>query len=240
MPPRMSLCGWKALPDIQEWSGGPPGCLCVVGRPYRISRSGQEAPPGCLCVVGRPYRMSRSGREAPRMSVCGWEALPDVQGWSGGPPEYPGEPPDVCVCLGGFPGCPGVVGRQFRISGSGWAASGCPCVVGSTSQISGSCREALPDVRQWSGTPPGYPGVVGRPPKCQGVVGGPPRCSGVVGGSSGCLGVVERSSHISGIGRETLPNVRERSGGPPGCPCVVGRLSQMSWSGREHLPDIRE
>ena len=28
--------------------------------------------------------------------------------------------------------------------------------------MSGSDREALPDVREWLGGPPGYPGVVGR------------------------------------------------------------------------------
>ena len=50
-------------------------------------------------------------------------------------------------------------------------------------------------------------------------------------------------------GRESIPNVRDRSGGPPGCPRVVGSLprcpgvfnrhSWMSGSGREVLPDDR-
>ena len=76
---RMFVCGWEALPDVREWSGAPPGYPGVVGRT-----------PGCPCVVGRPSRMSRIGREAlldiqefPQMSVCGWEAFPDVQEWSG-------------------------------------------------------------------------------------------------------------------------------------------------------------
>ena len=31
------------------------------------------------------------------------------------------------------------------------------------SRMSGSGREVRPDVREWSGGPPVYPGVVGRP-----------------------------------------------------------------------------
>ena len=51
----MSGRGWKAspmsgsgrvtLPDVREWSGGPPGCPGMVGRPSRMSGSGREAFP---------------------------------------------------------------------------------------------------------------------------------------------------------------------------------------------------
>ena len=58
-------------------------------------------------------------------------------------------------------------------------------VVRRPSRMSISCREALPDVREWSGGRPGCPQLVGRP------------------------------SLKSGIVRETLPNVREWSGGHP-------------------------
>ena len=45
--------------------------------------------------------------------------------------------------------------------------------------------ESFPDVREWSGGPPGYPGVVGRP------------------------------SWMTGSGLEALPVVRDWSGDPP-------------------------
>ena len=94
--------GQKALADVWEWSGDPPGCLGVVGWPSRMSGSGRKAcwmsgsgqkaladvwewsrnPPGCPrgplgCpgVVGRPSRMSGSV----------WEAFPDVREWTTGP-----------------------------------------------------------------------------------------------------------------------------------------------------------
>ena len=37
--------GWVALPDVWEWSGGPPEYPRVVGRPSRMSASGREAFP---------------------------------------------------------------------------------------------------------------------------------------------------------------------------------------------------
>ena len=80
----MSRSGLESLSDVREWSGGPPGCPGVVGRPFRM--------------VGRPARMSTSGREA---ILNGRVDLPDVQEWSGGHSEWSGGPP----------GCPGVVGR---------------------------------------------------------------------------------------------------------------------------------
>ena len=69
--------------------------------------------------------------------------------------------------------------------------------------MSGSGREALPNVREWSGDPHGFLRVVGRP------------------------------SRMSGSGRESLLDVREWSGDPRRfagvfgrhhrCPEVVGR-----------------
>ena len=61
----------EPLPDVWEWSGGPPECPGVVGKPSRRSESGREALtdvwewsrvfPECPGVVGRPSRMSGSG-----------------------------------------------------------------------------------------------------------------------------------------------------------------------------------
>ena len=64
--------------------------------------------------------------------------------------------------------------------------------------MSGSGREALPDVREWSG--------------------GPPRCPVVV----------ESHSWMFAICREALPDVRKWTRGPLGCPVVVGRPSLLS------------
>ena len=55
----------ESLLDIRKWSGGPPGCPRVVGR---------------------PTRMSGSGRKTLWMSGSGREALQDVREWSGSPP----------------------------------------------------------------------------------------------------------------------------------------------------------
>ena len=38
----MSGSGWDALPDVREWSGGPPKCPEVVGRPSWMFGSGRE------------------------------------------------------------------------------------------------------------------------------------------------------------------------------------------------------
>ena len=56
--------GREALPDVWEWSGGPPRCSGVVGRPSQMSGSGRESlpkvqkwsedPPECPGVVRRP------------------------------------------------------------------------------------------------------------------------------------------------------------------------------------------
>ena len=85
--------------------------------------------------------------------------------------------------------------------------------------MSGSGRETLPDIRELSREPPGWPGVVGSHYKYP--------------------GVVERTSQMSGSGREPLPNVRELSGGPPECPGDVGRPSRISGSGLKTFPDLR-
>ena len=80
----MTGSGSVALGDVQEWSGGPPGCPRMVGRPSRMSGCGwddlvdlrvrldalgdvrewSECPWGFPGVVGRPFRLSGSGRVA--------------------------------------------------------------------------------------------------------------------------------------------------------------------------------
>ena len=66
----------ESLPDVQEMSGVPHGCLGVVMRPSWMSGCGpesllevREAPGEIPGVVGRPFRMYGSGRET----------LPDVR-----------------------------------------------------------------------------------------------------------------------------------------------------------------
>ena len=121
----------EALLDIREWSGGSLVCPGVVERPSQMSKSGRETlqdvrkwsrdPPRCSGVVRGPP-------ECPGglVDVCsGQDALADVWEWSGYPPGCPGGPL----------GCPGVVGRPSRMSGSVW--------------------EAFPDVREWSAGPHG-------------------------------------------------------------------------------------
>ena len=64
-PSRMTDSCRDALPEIWDWSGGPPECSGVVGRPSRMSRRGWEAltyvqewsggPPGCPLVVCGPF-----------------------------------------------------------------------------------------------------------------------------------------------------------------------------------------
>ena len=78
-PSRVSGSGREILPDEREWTRGPPGCprvvrmpSRVVGRPSKMSGSGQEASQ----LVGMPNRMSGSHWEA---RTGGREALPDVR-----------------------------------------------------------------------------------------------------------------------------------------------------------------
>ena len=132
---------WEALPDVREWSGDSPKCPGFFGRPSRMTGSGRETlpdvrvrlggPPECPGVVGsssqksgRPFRVSESFREA----------LLDDREWSLGSPGGREVLPDVQEWLGSPPGCPGVVGRPSRMSGSGWLA--------------------LPEVLKWSEGPP--------------------------------------------------------------------------------------
>ena len=145
-------------------------------------------PPGCPGEVGSPSQMSGSSRET-LPNIC--KILMDIQEWSVGPP----------VCLG-------VVGRLSR----------CPGVVGRASRMTGSGREALPnnqkwlgglpDVRDWSGDPPGCPWGWEALQDVQ-------EWSGV---SRGCSGVVGRRSRMSGSGWKALLDVRKWWGGPLGCP----------------------
>ena len=83
-------------------------------------------------------------------------------------------------------------------------------MVGRPSQRFGRGWEALLKVPEWSGGPPGGPGVVGKP------------------------------SWKSGSRREALREVREWSEGPLEGLGVVGRPSRGSVSGREALPMVRE
>ena len=39
----MTGSGQEVHQDVREWSGGPFGCPGVVGKPFRMSRSGLEA-----------------------------------------------------------------------------------------------------------------------------------------------------------------------------------------------------
>ena len=58
----MSGSGREALPNVWEWSGGPPRCPGVVGKPSRMSR--------------KPSRMSEGVQKA-RLDVR--EALSNVR-----------------------------------------------------------------------------------------------------------------------------------------------------------------
>ena len=66
-PSLIFASGRETLPDVREWSAGPPRYAGVVGRPSRMSG-----------VVGTPARMSGSCRETTRISGSGREAHPNV------------------------------------------------------------------------------------------------------------------------------------------------------------------
>ena len=80
------------------------------------------------------------------------------------------------------------------------------------SRKSVSCRDAIQDVREWSGGPPGRQLVIARPDVWE-WWGGPP----------GCLGVIGRPSRMSGRGGV----------GPPGSPLMIEMKSRMSGSDRK-------
>ena len=71
-----------------------------------------------------------------------------------------------------------------------------------------SGREALEDLREWSGGPSECPGVVGMP------------------------------SRMSKSGGDDFTDVQEWTGVTPGSPGVVGRPSGIYGSGREALPVV--
>ena len=88
---------------------------------------------------------------------------------------------------------------------------------------SGSDQEALPNIREWygglpdflewSGDPPGHPGVVGRPTRMS------------RSGLETLLDVWEWFGALPYVREwlESFPDVWQWSGGLPGCPGVVGR-----------------
>ena len=86
--------------------------------------------------------------------------------------------------------------------------------------MSGRGREALPNVREWSGRPRRFVRVIERSTRC-------------FGSGRDALGVF----------REWLrgpPDFREWSERPPGCPGVVGMPSRMSECSRKTLVVLRE
>ena len=85
-PAQMSGRGREALPKLQGWSEGSPGYLELVGRSFRMSKTGLEAPSGCPGVVRRPSWMSV---RPSRIFDSGRETFPNVREWSGGPPGCP-------------------------------------------------------------------------------------------------------------------------------------------------------
>ena len=68
--------GWKALPEIRDRTGDPPGGLGRVGRPSQKS--------------GSLFQKFGIDREALPEVRAGWEALPEVRDGSKGPPGGPG------------------------------------------------------------------------------------------------------------------------------------------------------
>ena len=125
----MSGSGWDAFPDVRELLEGPTNTRQWWRGPPDVREwSGDSLE--CLCVVASPSRMSGSGREA----------FPDVRELSG----------DPFGCLGVFEGLQDI-----------WEWSGgVPKFLGVVkwpSRMSESGRETLPNVREWSGGPPGCP-----------------------------------------------------------------------------------
>ena len=109
------------------------------------------------------------------------------------------------------------------------------------------CREALPNVLEWSRVPSGCSGVVRSPFWMSRSVReslldiwacseGPPRCLGLLGRLTL---MSRRPTRMSGSSREALTYVREWSRCILVCQGVVRRPSRMSGSGQEALPDVR-
>ena len=128
------------------------------------------------------------------------KSLPKVREWSRYHPRSPEVVQKPSWMYGSGPHkCLGVVGRPSQMFLSGRE----------THPEVPEWLEALPDVLEWPGDPPG------------------------------CPQVVEMPSWMSGCGRVALPDVRRWSGGPPGCPRVVVRPSRMYGSGPKSLPNVR-
>ena len=85
---RRSGSGWKALPEVWEWSGGTLEGLRVVGKPSRRSGSGREAlpmvrewsadPSSGPGEAGRLSRWSGNVRRPSQSSGSDWEAFLEV------------------------------------------------------------------------------------------------------------------------------------------------------------------
>ena len=71
----MTESGRETLPDVQEWSGGLPGC--PGGTPSCPGVVGVRSV--CLEVIGMPSRKSGSCRETLPDVREWWEALQDVR-----------------------------------------------------------------------------------------------------------------------------------------------------------------
>ena len=71
----MSAIGPETLRDVRNWSGDPPGCSGVVGRPSQMSGSGREALPDVWEESGDPSN--------------GWGSFPGCPEVLGGPPKCP-------------------------------------------------------------------------------------------------------------------------------------------------------
>ena len=196
----MSRSGLEALSEVREalsdvrvfWR--PSQMSLRGGRPFQMSGSCLEALSDvreALPAVREWWEALPDDREALRMPGSVWDALPYVWEWSGGPP-----------------GCSRVVwrpsrmslrgGRPFKMSGSCREALPDVPEGGRQSRLSGSSRKTRPDVREWWEA---LPDVRDRS-------GGPP----------GCSAVVRRPSRMCGSGRVALPDIREWLRVPTECP----------------------
>ena len=102
----------KALPEVWNWSGDPPGGQELVGWPSRRSVTGREAllevqnwlrdPPNGLELFRRLTRRSKKGRDT----------LKEIRKWSKDPLEG-------LEVVGNRLGGPGLVRRPYRRSGNG-------------------------------------------------------------------------------------------------------------------------
>ena len=169
-----------------------------------------EGPPGGLGGIGRIIRRAGRGREAHL------ESLKGSRGPTGGPRGFR-RPTQKLWALGS------PMWRSRRTTRWSWWG-----------------QKTHPEVRQWSGGPPGLKWV-GRPTRRSKK---PTRRSGRVGWP---IRMSRRSTQRSGRGREAHPDVREGLGSlpggpevPPGCLGGVGRPTRRSGKGLEDHPEVRE